>query len=103
MRLFCDAQDPAPFIFAEFKMKPLSFDLNLFRFENAVHFDLEVSVEKTEALLEANSEGAGTHFLPGKWVCWENHLNRAVRPFLRADDFFAGGWLAMAKSTCWLQ
>lgn len=39
VRFFGDAQEPATLVLAEFKMKPLSFDLNFFRFENAVHFE----------------------------------------------------------------
>ena len=39
MGFLSDAQKSPTLIFAEFEMKPLSFDLNFFRFENAVHLN----------------------------------------------------------------
>ena len=34
-----DAQEFSALVLAEFEVKPLPFDLNFFRFENAVHFE----------------------------------------------------------------
>jgi len=50
-----NAQKSATLVLAEFEMKPLSFDLNFFRFENAVHLETFMSLERSAEELEANS------------------------------------------------
>jgi hypothetical protein len=40
MSFLGNAQESTALILTEFKMKPLTFDLNFFSFEDAVHFEL---------------------------------------------------------------
>jgi hypothetical protein len=47
-------QEFSALVLAEFEMKPLPFDLNFLRFENAVHLKIHLSLTSSFAELEAN-------------------------------------------------
>jgi len=50
-----DPQEFSALVLPEFEVKPLPFDLDFLRFENAVHLKTHLSLERSSEELEANS------------------------------------------------
>src|ERR1700730_4270439 len=48
-----NAQEFSALVLAEFEVKPLPFDLNFLRFENAVHLTTHLSLQRSSEGLEA--------------------------------------------------
>jgi hypothetical protein len=58
-------QEFSALVLAEFEMKPLPFDLNFLRFENAIHLETDASLANSFAGLEANFALPHAHKLFG--------------------------------------